>query len=46
MITIDCPICDEPLRLEGAEASVRCDGCRVELEFAPDDAAHDVARAA
>ncbi|MFL5679594.1 MAG: hypothetical protein ACJ77B_03250 [Chloroflexota bacterium] len=46
MITIECPICDEPLRLEGAEASVHCDGCRAELEFAPDETRIEVARAA
>lgn len=46
MITIDCPWCDEPLRLEAADATVRCDECRVDLEFAPDAVPADIARAA
>ncbi len=36
MITIDCPCCDEPLAVDGLEAPVRCDGCLVEFEIAPD----------
>jgi hypothetical protein len=35
MVTMECPWCDEELAL-GDGDTVRCDGCRVELAFAPD----------
>jgi hypothetical protein len=45
MVTIDCPWCDEPMLVDDGDA-VRCDGCRLELAFAPDQPAVDVAKAA
>jgi hypothetical protein len=46
MITIECPFCDEPVRMDGDAEAVRCDVCAVELEFARDPAAAIVAIAA
>jgi hypothetical protein len=46
LITIECPFCDEPVRMDGVAEAVRCDACAVELEFAPDTAAAIVAIAA
>jgi primosomal protein N' len=34
MITIECPFCDEPVRMDGDANAVRCEACTVELEFA------------
>jgi hypothetical protein len=44
MVTVDCPWCDAPLSMDGADV-VRCDHCAVELALAP-DAAPEVALAA
>lgn len=44
MVLIDCPWCDRPMAVERDEA-VRCDGCSIELSFAPDETA-EVALAA
>ena len=46
MITIDCPFCDEPIRTDGLMDAVHCDTCRVELEFATDEALPVLAQAA
>ncbi|HEY0444030.1 MAG TPA: hypothetical protein VGC90_07405 [Candidatus Limnocylindrales bacterium] len=46
MVTMDCPWCNEPIRLEATDAAIRCDECRVEVEFAADEAAAEIARAA
>jgi primosomal protein N' len=46
MITIECPFCDEAIRMDGQPDAVRCDHCRVELEFAADDTAPALAQAA
>jgi hypothetical protein len=46
MVTIDCPFCETPLRLDGLAETVHCDECRIELEFAPDETLPVVARAA
>ena len=45
MVTIDCPWCDERLAVDDGD-TVRCDGCRVELAFAPDELPVERARAA
>ncbi|MDQ6793618.1 MAG: hypothetical protein M3067_02120 [Chloroflexota bacterium] len=46
MMTVDCPWCEEPIRTEAHADVLRCDGCRIELQLAPDDEALDIARAA
>jgi hypothetical protein len=46
MITIDCPWCEATVHMDGREAALRCDGCSVEVELAPDEAAVEVRRAA
>ena len=46
MITIECPFCDEPVRMDVNAEAVRCEACSVELEFAPDSASPVVAMAA
>jgi uncharacterized protein (DUF983 family) len=46
MITIECPFCDEPIRMDGLADAVRCEGCRVELEFATDESLPAIAQAA
>jgi ribosomal protein S27E len=46
MITIECPFCDEPVRMDDHADAVRCESCAVELEFAPDGAAPVIAIAA
>jgi hypothetical protein len=46
MITIDCPFCDEPIRMDGRADAVHCETCRVELEFAADDSTPAIAQAA
>jgi hypothetical protein len=46
MIKIDCPWCDGPVMMESLESVVRCDGCSIEVELAPDDVTHEVRRAA
>ena len=46
MITIECPFCDEPVRMDGDANAVRCDACAVELEFAAEPPAAVVAMAA
>ena len=46
MITIECPFCDEPIRMDGQADAVRCETCRVELEFANEDALPVIAEAA
>jgi hypothetical protein len=46
MITIDCPFCDEPIRTDALADAVRCDTCRVELEFATDELLPVIAKAA
>jgi primosomal protein N' len=46
MITIECPFCDEPVRMDRDADAVRCEACAVELEFAPDPAVAVVAIAA
>jgi hypothetical protein len=45
MVTIECPWCDDDLVVGEADA-VRCDGCGVELGFAPDPGAAAVPLAA
>ena len=45
MITIECPFCDEPIRMDGHPDAVRCETCRVELEFASEDAVPVIAQA-
>jgi hypothetical protein len=45
MVTIECPWCDQPVALEDGD-TVHCDGCQVELSFAPDQPIGDVALAA
>jgi hypothetical protein len=45
MVTIECPWCDDALTVDGGD-SLRCDGCQVELEFAPDELHADVRLAA
>lgn len=44
MVTVDCPWCEAPVALEGADG-FRCDGCSVEVQFAADETA-EVALAA
>jgi primosomal protein N' len=46
MITIECPFCDEPVRMDADAEAVRCDVCAVELEFAAEPRAGVVAIAA
>lgn len=46
MVTIDCPFCDEPLRVDALGDEVRCDDCSIVLEFAPEPGHAIVARAA
>jgi sarcosine oxidase delta subunit len=46
MITIECPFCDEPVRMDGDANTVRCDACAVELEFAAEPAVAVAAMAA
>jgi len=36
MVSIDCPFCAGEARVEGALEVVRCDGCGVTVEVAPD----------
>lgn len=37
MVAIDCPSCDQPLDIDLAyDAELRCDGCLVRVELAPD----------
>jgi hypothetical protein len=38
MVIVDCPWCDAPVALVNPE-SVRCEGCRVEVEIDPAPAA-------
>ena len=45
MIMVDCPWCEAPVAVDGLETAIRCDGCSVEVELAPDEA-HEVRRAA
>jgi primosomal protein N' len=46
MFTIECPFCDEPVRMVANAESVRCEACSVELEFAADVATPAVGMAA
>jgi len=46
MITIECPFCDDPIRMDAHPDAVRCETCRVELEFASEDAVPVIAQAA
>jgi sarcosine oxidase delta subunit len=46
MITIECPFCDEPVRMDGDADAVRCEACAVELEFVAERPAAVVALAA
>jgi hypothetical protein len=46
MMTIDCPWCEEQIRTDNLADAPRCDGCRIELQLAPDDETADLARAA
>jgi hypothetical protein len=46
MITIDCPFCDEPTRMDGQADAVHCETCRVDLDFAIDETAPAIAQAA
>jgi hypothetical protein len=46
MITIECPFCDEPVRMEDGADAVRCDGCSVEVEFAREEVSPVIAQAA
>jgi hypothetical protein len=46
MMTVDCPWCEEPIRTEALADALRCDGCRIELQLAPDEEAADIGLAA
>jgi hypothetical protein len=46
MITFDCPFCDQPVGLAADSDEARCDECSVILDFAPEPAAPEVAKAA
>jgi hypothetical protein len=48
MATIDCPFCEGPMDAEALfrEGELRCKGCAVALELAPDEPANLVAAAA
>ena len=46
MMTVDCPWCEEPIRTDALAEGLRCDGCRIELQLAPDEEVVDIARAA
>jgi hypothetical protein len=44
MVTIECPFCDEAVRMDADV--VRCDACAVELEFTAEPTAAAIAIAA
>ena len=46
MITVDCPWCEEAIHTEDLGETLRCDGCRIELQLAPDVETAELARAA
>jgi hypothetical protein len=46
MITIDCPFCEEAVRMDDVADAVHCETCRVELEIAMDAATPMIAQAA
>jgi hypothetical protein len=46
MVTIECPFCDEAVRMDADADVVRCDACAVELEFAAEPTAAAIAIAA
>ena len=48
MVTIDCPFCEGPLDGEAffLEGELRCDGCTVTVELAPDETPIAMAAAA
>lgn len=39
MITVDCPLCAGEAHLEGGLMDMRCDGCGVTVEVAPEPSA-------
>ena len=50
MVQVECPWCDGRAVVESMEAStvvvVRCEGCAVEVELAPEGIVESLARAA
>jgi hypothetical protein len=50
MVQVECPWCDGPAVVEPVEASagatVRCEGCAVSVELAPEGITESLARAA
>ena len=50
MVEVECPWCDGPAVVESvetpADAVVRCEGCAVTVELAPDGMTESLARAA
>ena len=46
MVIIDCPICLGPIALGDEDIELRCEDCLIHVEFAADEHAEVVARAA
>ena len=50
MVQVECPWCDGPAVVESVEAPtgavVRCEGCAVSVELAPEGITESLARAA
>jgi hypothetical protein len=46
MIHVECPWCDGPAVVDAGAAEVRCEGCAVAVEIAPDIAAESIGLAA
>ena len=46
MIHVECPWCDGPAVVDAGEGQVRCEGCAVSVELAPDVAVESIGRAA
>jgi hypothetical protein len=50
MVQVECPWCDGPAFVEATEgptgAAVRCEGCAISVELAPDGVTESLTRAA